>query len=867
MDGDGDLDIVSASYADDTIAWYENDGASDPSWSAADIATSADEARDVYVADMDGDGDLDIVSASAKDDTIAWYENDGASDPSWTAANIATSADGAWDVHVADMDGDGDLDIVSASASDDTIAWYESNAADKNLDTDAVAGVDYTAASGTLTFDAGDTTATFTVPVLADSFPENNETVTLTLSNASNATISDATGTLTITDDDSISFTAADIATSADGAHDVELADMDGDGDLDIVTASYLDDTIAWYENDGAANPSWSAANIATSANGARDVHVADMDGDGDLDIVSASHDDDTIAWYENDSAGNPSWSAANIATSANGATDVKVADMDGDGDLDIVSASRNDNTIAWYENDGAANPSWTAADIATSAATAVEIYIADMDGDGDLDIVSASQADDTIAWYENDGAANPSWSAADIATSADLARDIEVADMDGDGDLDIVSASVNDDTIAWYENDGATNPTWTAANIATSADGARGVHVADMDGDGDLDIISASAIDNTIAWYENDGASDPTWTATDIATNMNGARDIEAADMDGDGDLDIVAVSQNDDTLAWYENTCDGSDPIVLDLDGDGIELLGIGSGITFDIDADGMGEGVGWFGPDDGMLVMDLDGSGAIENMSEVFSEVFDGKSYVDSLSALASLDSNADQVISPEDDQFNDILVWQDSDSDGVSAAPELSTLSDRGITSISLDAQSVSETLEGNRLDAVGTVTLTDETTSTFAEVTFVVDGAPTTFSLGGIISTVITSDERIETAFVVDGNSGTTTAGLIETTETLTLDELSPAGIASIIEAIEASTGTEILTSDADVSVAETSVAEVSEDESETAVTAFEVEGVDEAPEAATEAPDVDGYAVYVPASDSAPVSEAMPLAS
>ena len=64
---------------------------------------------------------------------------------------------------------------------------------------------------------------------------------------------------------------------------------------------------------------------------------------------------------------------------------------------------------------------------------------------------------------------------------------------MDGDGDLDIVSASFNDDTVAWYENDGAANPTFTAADIATSADGARSVTIADIDGDGDLDIVSAS--------------------------------------------------------------------------------------------------------------------------------------------------------------------------------------------------------------------------------------------------------------------------------------------------------------------------------------------------------------------------------------
>ena len=355
-------------------------------------------------------------------------------------------------------------------------------------------------------------------------------------------------------------WTAADIATSADGALSVDVADMDGDGDLDIVSGSYEDDTIAWYENNGAANPSWTAADIATSADGAHSVVAADMDGDGDLDIVSGSFYDDTIAWYENDGAANPSWTAANIATSADGVEAVYVADMDGDGDLDIVSASSYDDTIAWYENDGAADPSWTAADIATSADGAESVYVADMDGDGDLDIVSASYIDHTIAWYENDGAADPSWTAADIATSADTARGVYVADMDGDGDLDIVSASAGDDTIAWYENDGAADPSWTAADIATSADSAQSVYVADMDGDGDLDIVSASWDDDTIAWYENDGAADPSWTAADIATTADGANLVYVADMDGDGDLDIVSASYNDDTIAWYEQTGTGT-------------------------------------------------------------------------------------------------------------------------------------------------------------------------------------------------------------------------------------------------------------------------------------------------------------------
>jgi hypothetical protein len=799
MDGDGDIDIISASSLDDTIAWYENDGASDPSWTAADIATSADGAYDVHVVDLDGDGDLDIVSASGNDDTIAWYENDGAADPSWSAADIATSADDVRGVHVADMDGDGDLDIVSASVLDDTIAWYESNAADKNLDTDAVAGADYTAASGTLTFDAGDTTATFTVPVLADSAPENNETATMTLSSASNATISDATGTLTITDDDSISFTGATINKGlSDAAREVFLADMDSDGDLDIVVSSSRDNTVAWFENDGAANPGFSHANIATNARGGADVVVADMDADGDLDIVSASSGDNTIAWYENDGAANPTWSAVDIATSANGAYSVDVADMDGDGDLDIVSASDTDNTIAWYEHDGASDPSWSAANIVTNVDGARGLSVADMDGDGDFDIVSAARDDDAIDWFENDGAADPTWTKANIATTADGALDAKVADMDGDGDMDIVSASHADNTIAWYENDGAADPTWTAANIATDADGAVDLEAADMDGDGDMDIVAGSRLDDTVSWYENDGAANPTWTTVDIDTSGDWVRDVHIGDLDGDGDLDIVVASRNDDTIAWYENTCDGSDPLVLDLDGDGVELLGLGSGVQFDVNVDGALETTGWVGPDDGLLAMDLDGSGQIEDMSEVFSEVFNGGNYTDSLAALATLDTNADQVISAEDDQFNEILVWQDGDSDGVSTEAELATLTDHGISALDLDATASDETVSGNTIDAVGTVEFDDATTGTFAEVTFVLDGAPTTFTLGGIISsgTEAVVEATEPEFFVVEPASDTPIEDSVDVAIAQTAEE-DPVETVVVTETVETASESEV----------------------------------------------------------------------
>ena len=627
VDGDGDMDVLSASYGDNKIAWYENDGASPPAFTSHVITTNADCARSVYAADVDGDGDLDVLSASYDDDKIAWYENDGGSPPAFTSHVITTDANGAWSVYAVDVDGDGDVDVLSTSIWD-TKAWYENDGGSPPSFTSHVI------AGGDTSVYAVDVDGDGDVDVLSASvwgdkiaWYENDggsppAFTSHVITTAANGVWSvyaadvDGDGDLDVLSasggDDKIAWypnqtihrnaafpvqSHAVITTNTDWAASVYTADVDGDGDLDVLSASEFDDKIAWYENDSGSPPSFTSHVIATDADGAHSVYAADVDSDGDVDVLSASVWDDKITWYENDGGSPPAFTAHVITTSADYAVSVYATDVDSDGDMDVLSASVWDDKIAWYENDGGSPPAFTGHVITTTADGAHSVYAADVDGDGDMDVLSASHNDDKIAWYENDGSSPPSFTSHVITTNANSANSVYATDVDGDGDVDVLSTSSGDDKIAWYENDGGSPPTFTGHIITTNADYAESVYAADVDGDGDVDVLSASANDDKIAWYENDGSSPPSFTSHVITTNANGAVSITAADVDGDGDLDVLSASFNDDKIVWYENrggqfalitTDTAPGTIIAGQQGDLLRIVAIHRGRSGDTDAE---------------------------------------------------------------------------------------------------------------------------------------------------------------------------------------------------------------------------------------------------------------------------------------
>lgn len=161
--------------------------------------------------------------------------------------------------------------------------------------------------------------------------------------------------------------------------------------------------------------------------------------------------------------------------------------------------------------------------------------------------------------------------------------------------------------------------------------------------------------------------------------------------------------------------------DPLVLDLDGDGIETLGINADthVVFDHDNNGVKTGTGWISADDGLLVLDRNGNGTIDSGRELFGNqtLVNGQTAEDGYAALSAEDTNADGVFDANDANFKNVRVWQDANSDGISQEGELHTLAELGIASIGINSTDTNINTNGNVQSAEGTYTKTDGTTGT------------------------------------------------------------------------------------------------------------------------------------------------------
>ena len=166
---------------------------------------------------------------------------------------------------------------------------------------------------------------------------------------------------------------------------------------------------------------------------------------------------------------------------------------------------------------------------------------------------------------------------------------------------------------------------------------------------------------------------------------------------------------------------------PLVLDLNGDGINTVSVSGGVQFDLFATGQRGQTGWVAPTDGLLALDRNGNGSIDNGSELFGSstlLASGQRAANGFEALAALDSNGDGVVSAADSGWKDLRVWTDTNSDGISEAGELKTLDSLGISKLNVAATATNAKDNGNWIGLKSGFETTDGATHDLADVWFV-----------------------------------------------------------------------------------------------------------------------------------------------
>jgi hypothetical protein len=376
-----------------------------------------------------------------------------------------------------------------------------------------------------------------------------------------------------------IRFTEHLIADNYAYAYGIAAADLDRDGDLDLTSADYTPHNMLYlFENDSRGK--FQRHFIQKDDPERLERHmVGDADGDGDLDVVIVKNLRGDLLWFEN--SGRPTrgvlWQRHVVTTDLPGAYDVALADFDKDGDLDVAASSWVlGNQFAWFENDGTPTEGeWKKHMIESEVAETRTMAAADFDGDGDVDLLGTGRKVKQVIWYENqlDGR-SVSWKKHLIDDRSPFPAHGHPADMDGDGDMDVVMAlgfyyrpgskdpaaseQREHNHVAWYENSGQPAAgLWKKHIIGPRFDDAFEAVASDLDADGDVDVVATSWRNpGRVAWFENHGDPTAKWTRHLLKNNWRSANQVIVADMNGDGRPDIVACAEHGSyELRWWRN------------------------------------------------------------------------------------------------------------------------------------------------------------------------------------------------------------------------------------------------------------------------------------------------------------------------
>ncbi len=323
-------------------------------------------------------------------------------------------------------------------------------------------------------------------------------------------------------------------------------ADVDGDGDQDICAVD-MASSVRWWENTDGNGLSWTD-HIVTSEAGHMWIHSGDIDGDGDTDLMTSFWDlnDNEYYWWENTDGSGSSWTKHTIGGDMVEPQCIHGADVDGDGDIDVMGTALYENRIVLFLNDGTGS-SWTRSYLDPDNGADL-IISADIDGDGDLDIPATDY--DELIWYENNGSAT-AWTRHVVASASGWNLEIvEAADINNDGFIDLVYAGLFR-KLGWYENTDGTGTSWTGRELShCHSTGAMSVATADMDGDGTTDIVAGFDWIYKVEWWSNINGTGQIWNHYSVE-DFDMPYSLCTADLNGDGIAEPIGCGSGG--LKWW--------------------------------------------------------------------------------------------------------------------------------------------------------------------------------------------------------------------------------------------------------------------------------------------------------------------------